>query len=143
MIFQATGKSGTDDNESNENEAKTMYMFEGKDYSAELSAADQKAFDDMLTAERIILEEEGESGRALRKTKATRVFTMMPDIVKERKKLTPEELEARKQKRAETMARKAKEEEEAQERREQEYQKRKLVENTCLIENCSSSIFFF
>ncbi|XP_064649880.1 chromodomain-helicase-DNA-binding protein 1-like [Lineus longissimus] len=115
---------------------ENMYVFEGKDYKTEPSAGDQKAFDDLLAAERALLEEASTEDRSTRKNRGTRAPILLPELPKlpkkPKKQLTPEELEERKKKKEEAAAkrkqaaeRRAREEEEEEVRRAQEQKKKR------------------
>lgn len=108
-----------------EDAPQSMYMFEGTDYSKEPTAEDQKAFDEMLAAEKALqLKVEDRPTRT--KRQPTILMGGLPDVLrKPRKKLTPEELEERKKKRKEAAERRAKEAEEREMRRAQELKKKR------------------
>ncbi|CAH1786967.1 unnamed protein product [Owenia fusiformis] len=111
--------------------AENMYVFEGKDYSKEPSTADRKAFDEIIAAERLILgvagaTDSGEGGRVSRRKGTSTLVPILPDLPKKQgKKLSPEELEARRKRRAELAAQRAKEQEEEEVRKAQEKRKRR------------------
>ncbi|KAK3102784.1 hypothetical protein FSP39_013885 [Pinctada imbricata] len=101
----------------------SMYMFDGTDYSKEPSAADKKAFEQLIENERLILEEEVGTERPIRRKTTSLMGPLMEGERKPRKQLTPEELEERKKKRqeaAEKRAQKAKEEQIKKAEREKE-----------------------
>lgn len=105
----------------------TMYMYEGKDYSKS-SEPDRKTFDQLL-ADQLKLCEGGVGERALRSNevnsseRATAVMSL-PETRK-RRQLTEHELEARRNKRAETMAKKIKLREEQERKRLEEKQRKR------------------
>ncbi|XP_060608509.1 chromodomain-helicase-DNA-binding protein 1-like, partial [Ruditapes philippinarum] len=120
--------NGSEDEGILEDAPQTMYMFEGTDYSKEPTAADKKAFDELLEAEKAVLSEKLAEDRPSRlKRQPLSVFMPgLPDVLrKPRKKLTPEELAERKKKREEAAAKRAKEAEEREMRRAQEQRKRR------------------
>ncbi|XP_077202353.1 chromodomain-helicase-DNA-binding protein 1-like isoform X2 [Paroedura picta] len=93
----------TDGNGDQEAESH-MYLYEGKDYSKDPSREDEKAFEGLLDLQEALLEGEG---RALR-NKANVLATGIPAAPsKKKRKLSPEELEARRQKLQEAAAKKA------------------------------------
>ncbi|KAI0219754.1 Chromodomain-helicase-DNA-binding protein 1-like [Lamellibrachia satsuma] len=100
--------------ENSESEAgPSMYMFEGKNYAKESSAADKKAFDQLLTAQIALRIETSTSDRPLRRNKLTTLAGPLPELPrKPRRQMTPAELEERRRKRAENVARRAAEAEE-------------------------------
>ncbi|XP_062607988.1 chromodomain-helicase-DNA-binding protein 1-like isoform X1 [Saccostrea cucullata] len=107
----------------------SMYEFEGVDYTKEPSAADIKAFEDLLSTEQLITEEEFSGERSLRRKQSVLLSPLMetPSSRKPKKPLTQEEIDERNRKRKETMERKAKEAEERAKKR-VEQQRKKLEE---------------
>ncbi|XP_048779718.2 chromodomain-helicase-DNA-binding protein 1-like isoform X2 [Ostrea edulis] len=104
----------------------SMYEFEGVDYTKEPSAADKKAFEDLLSTEQLIVEEDYSGERSLRKKSV--MFSPLTETSRRAKtQLTPEEIEERNRKRKETLERKAKEAEERAKKR-AEQQRKKLEE---------------
>ncbi|XP_053383747.1 chromodomain-helicase-DNA-binding protein 1-like [Mercenaria mercenaria] len=114
--------NGSEDEGILEEAPQSMYVFEGTDYSKEPTAADQKAFDELLEVERAALETKLAEDRPSRmKRQPTAFMSGLPDVLRQpRKKLTPEELEERKRKRKEAAEKRAKEAEEREMRRAQE-----------------------
>lgn len=51
-----------------------MYLYEGKDYSKELSREDQEAFDQLLGLQKVLIEDLSQEGRALRNKANVRRF---------------------------------------------------------------------
>lgn len=130
--WQLDEEASTSNDQENEEELEegpsSMYEFEGVDYAKEPSAADKKAFDDLLSMEQLILEEEVSGERSQRKKKSVVLPGLLPETSRRTKKpLTPEEIEERNRKRKETLEKKAKEAEERA-RKKAEQQKRKLEE---------------
>ncbi|XP_055500999.1 chromodomain-helicase-DNA-binding protein 1-like [Leucoraja erinacea] len=115
--------------ESNEEQESTtnMYQYEGRDYSKESSSADQKTFEQLLELNKMVLEDSSKGGRSLR-TKSN-LLPVLPLSISTRNKriLSPEELEQRLQKRQETAAKRAKLQEEKKQKREEEEQKKKMA----------------
>ncbi|KAL3857047.1 hypothetical protein ACJMK2_011746, partial [Sinanodonta woodiana] len=110
-----------DEEEENVEPPQSMYMFEGMDYSKEPTAADIKAFEELVAAERAALELKATAEKGLRKRQTTVLMGPLPEIIrKPRKKLTAEELEERKKKRQENAERRAKEEEDKERKRKEE-----------------------
>ncbi|XP_022305018.2 chromodomain-helicase-DNA-binding protein 1-like isoform X2 [Crassostrea virginica] len=105
----------------------SMYEFEGVDYAKEPSAADRKAFDDLLSTEQLLLEEEVSGERSLRRKNSLVLGPLADTSRRAKKQLTPEEIEERNKKRKETLERKAREAEERAKKK-VEQQKRKLEE---------------
>lgn len=86
-----------------------IYEFEGTDYANEPSKSDEKAFNELLLAEKNKAEEKLNNERTRRQAGPSSLFGALPDLQrKPRKQLTPEELEERRKKRQETMAQNAK-----------------------------------
>lgn len=106
---------------------KSMYLFEGTDYSKEPSAADRKKFVEMIEAERAVIETKSTENRSLRaKSQINILLKGLPDVLpKTRKKLSPEELEKRKEKLKEAAERKARYLEEQEIRKAGEMRKKK------------------
>uniref|UniRef100_A0A8C2ALB5 Chromodomain helicase DNA binding protein 1-like n=1 Tax=Cyprinus carpio TaxID=7962 RepID=A0A8C2ALB5_CYPCA len=99
-----------------------MYYFEGKDYSKDPSAEDEKTFELLLEKQLADLEDAGKEGRALR-NKAGVTY------LKGRKKrpLTESELEQRRQKRQEAAAKRAKLQEDRKKQQEELNYKKKMA----------------
>ncbi|XP_076113824.1 chromodomain-helicase-DNA-binding protein 1-like isoform X3 [Mytilus galloprovincialis] len=102
---------------------QSMYVFEGTDYSKEPSTADQKAFEELIEASRVVLEE-GLGERSLRRTTSLLMGPLAEGGRKPRKQITPEEMEERKRKKKEAAEKKAKLAEEQEIRRAQERRKK-------------------
>ncbi|XP_042305737.1 chromodomain-helicase-DNA-binding protein 1-like [Sceloporus undulatus] len=118
--------STTEGNEE-QNLESHMYIYEGKDYSKELSKEDQKAFDQLLDLQNILIEDVGQKGRALRNKEDVLVLGIQMGPSKKRRKLSPEELEARHRKLQEAAARKAKLREEQRQRKEESERQKKMA----------------
>ncbi|XP_061494773.1 chromodomain-helicase-DNA-binding protein 1-like [Rhineura floridana] len=102
-----------------------MYLYEGKDYSKEPSQEDQKAFDQLLSLQKILLEDTSQEGRALRNKANVLVMGVQMGPSKKRRKLSPEELEARQRKLQEAAAERARlRKEKEQKKAEAEHQKK-------------------
>ncbi|XP_056316116.1 chromodomain-helicase-DNA-binding protein 1-like [Danio aesculapii] len=120
-------------NESNEEEDEDMegqnhmYYFEGKDYSKDPSADDEKAFELLLEKQIAEMEDAEKEGRALRNKAG--VFLSGPLINPARKKrpLTESELEERRQKRQAAAAKRAKLQEERKKQLEELNYKKKMA----------------
>ncbi|XP_030837594.1 chromodomain-helicase-DNA-binding protein 1-like isoform X1 [Strongylocentrotus purpuratus] len=118
-----------EDDEGSDEEKGHMYMFEGKDYSKETSAADKKAFDEMMSAQIALIEEEAGGSRTMRKGRGQRgdsleMMSVLPTVARKRKQLTEEEKAERKKKREENAAKRAKLMEEAEMQRAEERRRR-------------------
>ncbi|XP_060689684.1 chromodomain-helicase-DNA-binding protein 1-like isoform X1 [Hemiscyllium ocellatum] len=104
-----------------------MYQYEGKDYSKEPSAADQKTFEQLLDLHKMVLEEASKGGRSLR-TKSKVLLAAPLDLsIRKKRILSPEELEQRRQKRQEAAAKRAKLLSEKKQQREEEEHKKKMA----------------
>ncbi|XP_059177653.1 chromodomain-helicase-DNA-binding protein 1-like [Physella acuta] len=95
-------KEETDEN----TEPVSMYVFEGKDYSKEPSAADIDAFEKLILAEKELQANNEDKDRSLRSTGLSSQLSFLPER-KTRKKLSPEELEERNRKRKELAEKRA------------------------------------
>ncbi|XP_048055223.1 chromodomain-helicase-DNA-binding protein 1-like [Megalobrama amblycephala] len=104
-----------------------MYYFEGKDYSKDPSAEDEKTFELLFEKQLADLEDAGKEGRALRNKAG--VSLTGPLIAQGRKKrpLTESELEQRRQKRQEAAAKRAKLQEERKRQQEELNYKKKMA----------------
>ncbi|BFZ16162.1 hypothetical protein BsWGS_19201 [Bradybaena similaris] len=87
--------------EDKEKSTQSMYVFEGTDYSKEPSAADMKAFEQLILAEKEALQNEASGERALRTATSSTAISLRLPLRKPRRQLTPEELEERRRKRQE------------------------------------------
>ncbi|KAH0628670.1 hypothetical protein JD844_010082 [Phrynosoma platyrhinos] len=118
--------STTEGNEE-QNLESHMYIYEGKDYSKELSREDQKAFDQLLDLQNNLLEDVSQKGRALRNKAEVLVLGIQMGPSKKRRKLSPEELEARRKKLQEAAERKAKLREEQKQRKAEIERQKKMA----------------
>lgn len=114
---------------SEEDDKDHMYMFEGKDYSKETSAADQKAFEELISVQMAVLQEEEGGPRSLRKNRGQKsdtldVMAVLPSVTRKRKQLTEEEKAERKRKKEENAAKRAKLMEETEMKRAEERRQR-------------------
>ncbi|KAL5006528.1 hypothetical protein ScPMuIL_015334 [Solemya velum] len=121
-----------DDSEKGEEESsQNMYVFEGTDYSKEPSSADVKAFDELVAAEKTIMEEKVGDERTLRRRGFSLLGPLPPDIIrKPRKQLTQQEKDERMKKMKEKAAEKAKALEEQQMQKAQDQRKARYSQ-TC------------
>uniref|UniRef100_A0AAY4E379 Uncharacterized protein n=1 Tax=Denticeps clupeoides TaxID=299321 RepID=A0AAY4E379_9TELE len=95
--------------ESTADDQRDMYYFEGKDYSAQPSAEDQKAYDLLMEEQLALTEESGEQGRALRHKAGVRLFHACIFIIIISKRILSEaERELQGQRRQEAAAKRAK-----------------------------------
>ncbi|XP_053145950.1 chromodomain-helicase-DNA-binding protein 1-like [Hemicordylus capensis] len=102
-----------------------MYLYEGKDYSKEPTREDQKAFDQLLELQKVILDEISQEGRALRNKATVLVMDIPVTSSKKRRKLSSEELEARRRKLEEAATKRARlREEKRQKKAEADHQKK-------------------
>lgn len=107
-----------EDIDEEDEDKSNMYKYEGTDYSLQPSAADKKAIDELIQTHKKVIEEGGGEGPSLRKMKTTTIAGLLPTPVRQKRKpLTPEELAERNRKRAETLAKKAREAEEEDKRK--------------------------
>ncbi|XP_063967719.1 chromodomain-helicase-DNA-binding protein 1-like [Lytechinus pictus] len=118
-----------EEDDGSDEEKDHMYMFEGKDYSKETSTADKKTFDEMMSAQIAVIQEEASGSRAMRKNRGQRgdtleMMSVLPMVARKRKQLTEEEKAERKKKREENAAKKAKMMEEAEIQRAEERRRR-------------------
>uniref|UniRef100_A0A671STQ2 Chromodomain helicase DNA binding protein 1-like n=1 Tax=Sinocyclocheilus anshuiensis TaxID=1608454 RepID=A0A671STQ2_9TELE len=121
-------------NESDEEEDEDMegqnhmYYFEGKDYSKDPSAEDEKTFELLLEKQLADLEDAGKEGRALRNKAGVTYLKSYTTIQKIWKRpLTESELEQRRQKRQEAAAKRAKLQEERKKQQEELNYKKKMA----------------
>ncbi|KAL4225128.1 Chromodomain-helicase-DNA-binding protein 1-like [Mactra antiquata] len=105
---------------------QSMYVFEGTDYSKQPTAADVKAFEELLETQKAVVEEALSEDRPSRmKREPTSFMAGLPELRKPRQKMSPEELEERRIKRKEAADKRAKEAEEKEMRKAQEARKRR------------------
>ncbi|XP_044857146.1 chromodomain-helicase-DNA-binding protein 1-like isoform X3 [Mauremys mutica] len=117
----------SEEEESREQDTENhMYLYEGKDYSKDLSREDRRAFDQLLDLQKV-LEETNQEGRALR-NKANVLVTGLQEVPTRRKHaLSPEELEARRRKRQEEAAKRARLMEEKKQKKAEAEHKKKMA----------------
>ncbi|XP_059426886.1 chromodomain-helicase-DNA-binding protein 1-like [Carassius carassius] len=104
-----------------------MYYFEGKDYSKDPSADDEKTFELLLEKELADLEDAGKEGRALRNKAGVSLSGPLIDPERKKRPLTESELEQRRQKRQEAAAKRAKLQEERKKQQEELNYKKKMA----------------
>ncbi|XP_016322652.1 chromodomain-helicase-DNA-binding protein 1-like isoform X2 [Sinocyclocheilus anshuiensis] len=120
-------------NESDEEEDEDMegqnhmYYFEGKDYSKDPSAEDEKTFELLLEKQLADLEDAGKEGRALRNKAGMSLSGPLIDPGRKKRPLTESELEQRRQKRQEAAAKRAKLQEERKKQQEELNYKKKMA----------------
>nr|XP_015217261.1 PREDICTED: chromodomain-helicase-DNA-binding protein 1-like isoform X4 [Lepisosteus oculatus] len=117
---------GTQHRQSNKNEAH-MYLYEGKDYSKDPSAEDQRSFEQLLDLQRALTEKAGTEGRALRNKSSVLLSGPLGAPLRRKRVLSEEELEQRRQRRKEAAAKRAKLREERQQQREEQQHKKKMA----------------
>ncbi|KAK7144873.1 hypothetical protein R3I94_011076 [Phoxinus phoxinus] len=104
-----------------------MYYFEGKDYSKDPSAEDEKTFELLLEKQLVDLEDAGKEGRALRNKAGVSLTGPLNDPGRKKRPLTESELEQRRQKRQEGAAKRAKLQEERKKQQEELNYKKKMA----------------
>ncbi|XP_005098173.1 chromodomain-helicase-DNA-binding protein 1-like [Aplysia californica] len=105
--------------------AQSMYMFEGTDYSKEPTAADIKAFDELIQAEKEAVVAKATGERNLRRAGTSVGALIALPKRKQSKQLTAEELEEREKKRQEAAENRAKKAEEQARLRAEEKKKKR------------------
>ncbi|XP_043368248.1 chromodomain-helicase-DNA-binding protein 1-like isoform X2 [Dermochelys coriacea] len=119
VVLPSEEESGEQDTENH------MYIYEGKDYSKDLSREDRRAFDQLLDLQKV-LEETNQEGRALR-NKANVLVTGLQEVPTRRKHaLSPEELDVRRRKRQEAAAKRARLMEEKKQKKAEAEHKKKM-----------------
>ncbi|XP_058634927.1 chromodomain-helicase-DNA-binding protein 1-like isoform X2 [Onychostoma macrolepis] len=120
-------------NESDEEEDEDMegqnhmYYFEGKDYSKDPSAEDEKTFELLLEKQLADLEDAGKEGRALRNKSGVSLSGPLTDPGRKKRPLTESESEQRRQKRQEAAAKRVKLQEERKKKQEELNYKKKMA----------------
>ncbi|XP_035871395.1 chromodomain-helicase-DNA-binding protein 1-like isoform X2 [Phyllostomus discolor] len=94
-------KEGSREQEEGKNH---MYLFEGKDYSREPSKEDRKSFEQLVNLQKTLLEKTSQEGRLLRNKGSVLIPGLVERSTKRKQILSPEELEDRRQKRQEAVA---------------------------------------
>uniref|UniRef100_A0A3Q1IMF8 Chromodomain-helicase-DNA-binding protein 1-like n=1 Tax=Anabas testudineus TaxID=64144 RepID=A0A3Q1IMF8_ANATE len=112
--------------EEEEEETNHMYYFEGKDYSKDPSAEDEKSFDRLLEEQLAEFQRTSGEGRALRH-KAGLIIRGAVKGKKSRKPLTEAELELRRQRREEAAAKRVKIQEDIKKKQLEQKYKKKLA----------------
>uniref|UniRef100_A0A7N6BCL0 Chromodomain-helicase-DNA-binding protein 1-like n=1 Tax=Anabas testudineus TaxID=64144 RepID=A0A7N6BCL0_ANATE len=111
--------------EEEEEETNHMYYFEGKDYSKDPSAEDEKSFDRLLEEQLAEFQRTSGEGRALRHKAGVRLALSIP--TRKRKPLTEAELELRRQRREEAAAKRVKIQEDIKKKQLEQKYKKKLA----------------
>ncbi|KAM3619606.1 uncharacterized protein V6R79_010783 [Siganus canaliculatus] len=104
-----------------------MYFFEGKDYSKDPSSEDQKHFERLLQEQLEEFQRAVGEGRALRHKAGVSLSAALQAPARKRKPLTEAELELRRQKRAETAAKRAKLQEDLKKKQQEQKYKKKMA----------------
>ncbi|XP_061744943.1 chromodomain-helicase-DNA-binding protein 1-like isoform X2 [Nerophis ophidion] len=104
-----------------------MYCFEGKDYSKDPSAEDQKSFDQLLEEQMAELQKGAGEGRSLRNKTEVSAAVTLSFPTRKRRPLTEAELELRRQKRQEAAAKRAKYQEDLKKKQEEQKYKKKMA----------------
>uniref|UniRef100_A0A3Q3GMA7 Chromodomain helicase DNA binding protein 1-like n=1 Tax=Labrus bergylta TaxID=56723 RepID=A0A3Q3GMA7_9LABR len=118
-VSSLRGEEEEEEENDSESDGQThMYYFEGKDYSKDPSADDQKSFERLLEEQLAEFTGAAGEGRALRHKAGVRL---------KRKPLTEAELEMRRQRREEAAAKRAKLEEETKRRQQEQKHKKKMA----------------
>uniref|UniRef100_A0A7N6AUA7 Chromodomain helicase DNA binding protein 1-like n=1 Tax=Anabas testudineus TaxID=64144 RepID=A0A7N6AUA7_ANATE len=112
--------------EEEEEETNHMYYFEGKDYSKDPSAEDEKSFDRLLEEQLAEFQRTSGEGRALRHKAGVRLVALSIPTRK-RKPLTEAELELRRQRREEAAAKRVKIQEDIKKKQLEQKYKKKLA----------------
>nr|XP_015217259.1 PREDICTED: chromodomain-helicase-DNA-binding protein 1-like isoform X2 [Lepisosteus oculatus] len=110
-----------------EGQSTHMYLYEGKDYSKDPSAEDQRSFEQLLDLQRALTEKAGTEGRALRNKSSVLLSGPLGAPLRRKRVLSEEELEQRRQRRKEAAAKRAKLREERQQQREEQQHKKKMA----------------
>ncbi|KAL1272704.1 hypothetical protein QQF64_028566 [Cirrhinus molitorella] len=118
----------TDEEEDEDMEGQNhMYYFEGKDYSKDPSAEDEKTFELLLEKQLAEIEDAKKEGRALRNKAGVSLSGPLIDPGRKKRPLTESELEQRRQKRQEAAAKRAKLQEERKKQQEELNYKKKMA----------------
>ncbi|XP_070816847.1 chromodomain-helicase-DNA-binding protein 1-like [Chaetodon trifascialis] len=104
-----------------------MYYFEGKDYSRDPSADDQKSFDRLLEDQLAEFQKAAGEGRALRHKAGVSLSVALGIPARKRKPLTEAELELRRQRREEAAAKRAKLQEDMKKKQQEQKYKKKMA----------------
>ncbi|XP_060885970.1 chromodomain-helicase-DNA-binding protein 1-like [Labrus mixtus] len=116
-----------EENDSESDGQTHMYYFEGKDYSKDPSADDQKSFERLLEEQLAEFTGAAGEGRALRHKAGISLSAALGIPTRKRKPLTEAELEMRRQRREEAAAKRAKLEEETKKRQQEQKHKKKMA----------------
>ncbi|XP_026202181.1 chromodomain-helicase-DNA-binding protein 1-like [Anabas testudineus] len=113
---------------SSENDGQNhMYYFEGKDYSKDPSAEDEKSFDRLLEEQLAEFQRTSGEGRALRHKAGMSLSVALSIPTRKRKPLTEAELELRRQRREEAAAKRVKIQEDIKKKQLEQKYKKKLA----------------
>ncbi|XP_029004426.1 chromodomain-helicase-DNA-binding protein 1-like [Betta splendens] len=104
-----------------------MYVFEGKDYSKNPSAGDEKSFDLLLEEQLAEFQKATGEGRALRHKAGVSLTVGLGIQVRKRKPLTDAELKLRRQRREEAAAKRARIQEDLKKKQQEQKYKKKLA----------------
>ncbi|XP_061593050.1 chromodomain-helicase-DNA-binding protein 1-like isoform X2 [Cololabis saira] len=104
-----------------------MYFFEGKDYSKDPSADDQKSFDRLLEERLSEFQRAAGEGRALRHKAGVSLSLGLGIPGRKRKPLTQADLEHRRQRREEAAAKRAKMKEDLKKKQQEQKHKKKMA----------------
>ncbi|XP_051561906.1 chromodomain-helicase-DNA-binding protein 1-like [Myxocyprinus asiaticus] len=104
-----------------------MYYFEGKDYSKDPSAEDERTFEMLFEKQLAELEDAGKVSRTLRNKAGVSLSGPLINPVRKKRPLTNSELEERRQKRQEAAAKRAKLQEERKRQQEELNYKKKMA----------------
>lgn len=118
---------GEEEQDSESDEQNHMYYFEGKDYSKDPSADDQKVFDGLLEEQLAEQQEATAAGPALRNKTGVSLSALLEVPVRKRKQLSEAELELRRQRRQEAAAKRAKLQEDMKRRQQEQKYKKKMA----------------
>uniref|UniRef100_A0A3Q1IFD6 Chromodomain-helicase-DNA-binding protein 1-like n=1 Tax=Anabas testudineus TaxID=64144 RepID=A0A3Q1IFD6_ANATE len=113
--------------EEEEEETNHMYYFEGKDYSKDPSAEDEKSFDRLLEEQLAEFQRTSGEGRALRHKAGMSLSVALSIPTRKRKPLTEAELELRRQRREEAAAKRVKIQEDIKKKQLEQKYKKKLA----------------
>ncbi|TRY54630.1 hypothetical protein DNTS_001611 [Danionella cerebrum] len=123
---QAKLSDGKEEDEDTEGQSH-MYYFEGKDYSKDPSAEDEKTFELLIEKQISELEDAGKEGRALRNKAGVSLSGPLLNPLRKKRPLTDTELEQRRQKRLEAAAKRVKLQQERKKQQEELNYKKKMA----------------
>uniref|UniRef100_A0A8C2W9L5 Chromodomain helicase DNA binding protein 1-like n=1 Tax=Cyclopterus lumpus TaxID=8103 RepID=A0A8C2W9L5_CYCLU len=113
--------------EEGEEEENHMYYFEGRDYSRDPSAGDQKTFDRLLEEQLAEFQRDAGGRRALRHNAGVSPSVALGMPTRKRKPLTEAELELRSQRREEAAVKRAKLQEDTKKKQQEQKHKKKMA----------------